>query len=131
MRIPAFISVGALVFSVVTCGPGESNPRADEAISSEAFVQAYFQLQTVGLKSPQREIDLRTRDSILSDLGLTEEDLLTFVDVWGGDGEVMVGVWQALDSLMREERSSEAEDPTGEDYEPGEDDVGPRGVGRL
>ena len=125
MRISAFISIGAVVLSVVACGRGDSNPRADETITGEAFVQAYFQLQVAGLKSSEMGIGIETRDSILSDLNLTEEDLLTFVDVWGSDGEVMLGVWLAVDSLLREERRSEDED-----YESGEEDPDPRGVGR-
>jgi hypothetical protein len=129
VRTPSFISIGAVLLSVAACDWGESNPRADEAVSRETFVQAYYQLRVVGLKSPGMEISLEARDSILNDLELTDVDLLTFVDVWGSDGEVMQGIWQEVDSLMREDRRSRAEDPSIEGYEPGREDVRLRGGG--
>jgi hypothetical protein len=50
------------------------------------------------------EISIQARDRILADLGVTEDDLLTFVDVWGSDAEMMVTVWEEVDSLLKAER---------------------------
>ena len=104
MRLAKISVPTAFWMTVLACGGSDVNPRAEEAISKDAFVEAYVELRTVGLRAPQMEISLAARDSVLSSLGLTQEDLLTFVDVWGRDGEYMEGVWAAVDSLLREER---------------------------
>jgi len=96
----------------------------------EDFVQAYYQLRVEGLRSPEMEISLEARNRILEDLGVTEDDLLNFAEVWGSDGEVMQEIWQEVDSLMREARRERAEDPSIEGYEPRRADTVPRGVGR-
>lgn len=111
MRISAYFSLGVLVLSAVACTGSESNPRADEAISREAFVEAYRQLRAEALRSPEIEISIQGRDRILADLGLTEEDLLTFVDVWGTNGDFMRGIWEEVDSIMQQERRRQPDDP--------------------
>ncbi len=128
MRIPFFMAT--VLLSVAACSGGGSNPRDEMAISREAFVQAYLQLRVEGLRSPGLEISLEARNRILDDLGVTGDDLLNFAEVWGSDGEVMQGIWQEVDSLMREARRERAEDPSIEGYEPGREDTDPRGVGR-
>ncbi|MFH1763109.1 MAG: hypothetical protein ABIF09_02855 [Gemmatimonadota bacterium] len=130
MRIPVFIFIAAALLSAAACDGAGSNPRAEEAISRKAFVQAYYQLRSEVLRSRREEFTLVARDSILNELGVTEEDLLTFVDVWGRDGEVMQEIWQEVDSLGREDRRSRAEDPSIEGYEPTPESVDPRGRGR-
>jgi len=135
VRISAFIAAGALVFSVLACKGTSSPPGADEAISKEAFMEAYYRLRTEGLRAPEMEISIEGRDRILAELELAEEDLLLFVEVWGSEGEVMRAIWEAVDSLMREDRRSRAEDPTLEGYEPGGEPGGEgernlRGAGR-
>ncbi|MCJ7629304.1 MAG: hypothetical protein MUO50_13070 [Longimicrobiales bacterium] len=127
MRIPVFILIAAVLLSAAACDGTSSDPRPKEAISRETFVQAYYQLRSEGLRSPDSEITLVARDRILNDLGVTEEDLLNFVDVWGNDGEVMQGIWQEVDSLGRESRRSRAEDPSIDGYEPTPEGVIGRG----
>jgi len=131
VRILVFAAIGAVTFSVVACNRTSVNPRADEAISREAFVQTYFELRVTGLRSPQIEISLEARDSILANRGLTEEDLLTFVEVWGSYPEVMRGIWEEVDSLERAGRISREEDPFIEGNEAGVGDIDPRGESRL
>jgi hypothetical protein len=122
--------MGAVTLSAVACTRAGVNPRADEAISREAFVQTYFELRVAGLRSPQIEISIEARDSILANRGLTEEDLLTFVDVWGSDPEVMRGIWEEVDSLEKAGRISREENPFIEGNEAGVGDIDPRGGGR-
>jgi len=112
---PAFIGL-PILFAAACRGDGPG-PGADEAISRDAFVEAYYQLRSEALQSPDEEISVEARDRILTDLGLTEEDLLGFVEVWGDNGETMQGIWQEVDSLRREDRRARAEDPSIEGYE--------------
>lgn len=127
MRIPVFILIAAVLLSAAACDGTGSDPRTKDAISRETFVQAYYQLRSEGLRSSDTEITLVARDRILNDLGVTAEDLLNFVDVWGRDGEVMQGIWQEVDSLERESRRSRAEDPSIEGYESTPEGVDRRG----
>ncbi len=118
VRTYPVIALGAFGLAALACGGPESDPRAQETISADAFAQAFFELRNVGLRSPEMEISLEDRDSVLAALGLKEEDLLTFVDVWGDDPEVMEGIWVAVDSLQREERRGPREGQFGEDQDP-------------
>lgn len=86
----------------VGCTSNGPDPVGEEAISREAFVEAYRELRIAALRNPTGEIDLRDRDRILADLGVTEEDLEQFVEVWGRNGPFMEGVWHEVDSLMSE-----------------------------
>jgi len=124
------VIVATVLLSVAACTGAGSNPQEDSAIPREDFVQAYYQLRVEGLRSPEMEISLEARNRILEDLGVTEDDLLNFAEVWGSDGEVMQEIWQEVDSLMREARRERAEDPSIEGYEPRRADTVPRGVGR-
>jgi hypothetical protein len=134
VRKVTFLSLAAFIIAVSGCGDEDANPRADEAISKELFIEAYVELRQEGLRSPMTEISLEDRDRILEELGVTEEDLFTFVDVWGTDGDFMVEVWETIDSLMTEDRmmgrpgrpESEEENPEGT----GDSRRGSRGVGQ-
>ena len=128
MRSNAFIALALLLLGTQACDWGESNPRAAEAISADDFVHAYVELRRVGLGSAQGEILPEARDSVLDALGLTEEDLLTFVDVWGEDRVVMESVWAAVDSLLREDRMRPPEGSFGEE-DPDPESRGPPGRG--
>jgi hypothetical protein len=104
VRKVTFLSLAAFVIAVPGCGDEDTNPRAEETISKELFIEAYVELRQEGLRSPMMEISLEDRDRILEELGVTEEDLFTFVDVWGTHGDFMVEVWETIDSLMTEDR---------------------------
>lgn len=130
MRIVTFFSLTALVLGVVGCGNQDTNPRATEAISKELFVEAYVRLRQEGLRSPMMEITIETRDQVLEEVGVTEEELFTFLDVWGSEGEFMVEVWGAIDSLMTEDRMlGRGRQPVNEGEDPEEGSIDFRGVG--
>ncbi len=104
MRIVTFFSLIALFLGVAGCGGEDSPPLAEGAISKELFIEAYVQLRREGLRAPMMEINIETRDRVLEEVGVTEEELFTFVEVWGNDGELMVEVWGTIDSLMTQDR---------------------------
>jgi hypothetical protein len=113
--------VASLAFSAASCGRIGSDAGTSEAISRELFVQTYIELRRTALRSPRARISIGARDRILADLGVTEDDLLEFVDVWGTDTEMMLGVWEEVDSIMTEERLR------GPDWEPDLEEERPRG----
>lgn len=84
-------------------------PEADTAdlISRDAFVQVYVQLRVAALSDPTENVPLDERDRILQEAGVTEEDLLRFVEVRGREVQFMRQLWEEVDSLIQEFR-----DPT-------------------
>jgi hypothetical protein len=86
------------------CTSEGSEIEAPDVLSREDFVRAYVELRVAALKSPGEELSLETRDRVLQELGLTEEDLLRFVEVNGRDVQFMRRVWEEVDSLMTEKR---------------------------
>ena len=133
MRNVSFLFLTAFAIAAAGCGDKDTNPRADEAISKELFIEAYVELRREGLRSPMMEISLETRDRVLKEVGVTEEELLKFVDVWGTHGEFMLEVWETIDSLMTQDRmmgrpgrqEGEEDDAEGSNNSRGN----PRGVG--
>ncbi len=91
------------------CGPAPSAQEEPETISREAFIRTYVALRTAALGSPEGVIRVEDRDRILREMGVREEDLLEFAEVRGEDLAFMAGVWQELDSIMRDLRT----DPEG------------------
>lgn len=131
MRFVILVSLTVLTLGFAGCGAEDPHPLADEAISKELFIEAYVQLRREGLRSPMMEISIDTRDRVLEEVGVTEEELFTFVEVWGSDGEFMVAVWDTIDSKMKQDRmlgrGGRAGDEVEEDPEEGSIDF--RGVG--
>jgi hypothetical protein len=104
LRISDLILVAtALVLSSSCAGEVPESATAG-VISREAFIEAYVELRVEALKSDDQEIPLEARDRILGGLGLTEEDLLQFVDRRGRDVQFMRRVWEEVDSIMTSRR---------------------------
>jgi hypothetical protein len=131
VRTVTFLVFGSLLLLTGGCsGTGPASPD-QETISREQFVEAYLELRRKSLRSPRLEIDLSDRDQILEELGLTEEDLLTFAEVWGGNPDVMESIWQEVDSILREDRRGPRGDAFSDDEEPDEEGgIDFRGEGR-
>lgn len=110
MRFVTLLILGFTPFAALACGGATSDSPAPDTISKDQFVEAYFELRKAGLRSRGMEITLDTRDSVLAELGLTEEDLITFAEVWGDDGEVMISVWEEVDSLLVQARTPQGEE---------------------
>jgi hypothetical protein len=124
VRSPLFFALCAILFWGTACGRVGANPEAGATISRERFVQAYYLLRLEDLRYPGTDLSIQARDSVLNEVGVTEEELLAFVDVWGRDADVMQSIWQELDSLMREDRRGRMGDPSNEDYEEEQESVG-------
>jgi len=88
------------------CGPGDPDPRIAATIPRETFVQAYVELRVAALRNPEQRLPLQVRQRILDRIGVTEEELLTFAEVWGEDFDYMRGVWGEVDSIMRARRDN-------------------------
>lgn len=117
MRIPATVVLITASLAGLGCSGEGSDPSQGETISREAFVEAFVELRTAALRNTSMEITLEERDRILADLGLTDEDLLTFAEVRSRDGPLMEGIWEEVDTLLRASRTDEV----GEEGEEGDE----------
>ena len=98
------ILFSTLILLPASCSSGGPGTEKDETIAREVFVRAYVDLRVAALTGPTLEITPEEREQILADAGITEEDLLEFVEVWGSDVQIMKETWEEVDSLMQEER---------------------------
>ena len=124
VRSPLFFALFAILLWGLGCGRSGANPEAGATISRESFVQAYYLLRLEDLRYPGIDLSIQARDSILNEVGVTEEELLAFVDAWGRDAQVMQSIWQELDSLMREDRRDRMGDPSVESDEEEQQNLG-------
>lgn len=66
----------------------------------ETFIETVVALRSVAVRSTEGEVDPISRARILEERGLTEDDLLDFVEVHGRDVPFMAAVWEEIDNEM-------------------------------
>ena len=85
----------ALIFATGCAGD------APETISREAFIETYVALRVAELTESGGEvISAETRDRVLEEQGVTEEDFFGFAEVHGGDVDFMKEVWDDVEKRM-------------------------------
>ncbi|MDH3270093.1 MAG: hypothetical protein OEN56_02100 [Gemmatimonadota bacterium] len=84
-----------LVVALGGSGCGPSDPEG--VIDRETFIDAYVQLRVAALDTDSQRVAGGDRDRILADLGISESDLTTFVEVRGGELEFMRDVWTEVE----------------------------------
>lgn len=99
------------------CSFGPQGSDDGSTISREAFVDVLFDLRVAALQTSGQEITLEEKDRILEAHGLTEEDVLRFAEVRGGDPEFMEGVWAELRARLQDSRMELSGEEPGEDVE--------------
>ena len=102
--LPSVLLPAVLLLGLPGCTSEDPDPRVGATIAREVFVQAYVDLRVAALRSLDQRVSAGARSQILDDLGISEEDLLTFVEVWGEDIDLMKGIWSEVDSILRESR---------------------------
>jgi hypothetical protein len=99
---PIFLSVA--LFLPAGCASGGPEEGAEPVISRAEFIEAYVDLRIEALRMPGEEMTLEARDRVLEELGLTEDELIHFVEVNGRDVQFMRRVWEEVDSIITEKR---------------------------
>ena len=84
-----------------SCSGGTTDPPEDTA-EREAFIGAYLDLRATLLSGPSTDLDNEARDSILSAYGVTDQDLVDFIDMHGEDVEFMRDLWTEVETLQTE-----------------------------
>ncbi len=114
VRSSPFLFLFFFLLTGSSCTTENAGPEDSPTISREAFVEAYVQLRVETLRAPREKLPLEERDELLATLGLQDEDLLRFVEVWGRDVQFMRRVWEEVDSILQSMREMpRAPDPRG------------------
>ena len=122
------ILVLALPSLLSGCGAREEAEAPDrETISQEAFISTFVALRRGALASEEGVITGEQRERILAEQGVTEEELLTFVEVHGRRIDFMEGVWNEVEARVLGRDEADTLDPDDEsppDTLPGEEGPG-------
>jgi hypothetical protein len=94
--LPTALLLGA------SCSSQGSGPETGDTIAREVFIQVYVELRVSALRGTALEITPGERDRVLTEAGITEEDLLGFVEARGSDVQFMKEVWEEVDSIIQE-----------------------------
>jgi hypothetical protein len=80
------------------CGDSGSNP--DGPVDQETFIASYVDLRTTALGTETGELDDALRAEVLERNGVSEGDLLAFVELHGEDVALMQDIWDEIESRM-------------------------------
>jgi hypothetical protein len=87
-----------LITLLLALACGGDAPTA--AVDRETFIQTYVDLRVAALDSPNRTISAERRQQILAAHGVTEADLLAFVEAYGEDVDAMTAVWTEVEERL-------------------------------
>ncbi|MEX2467126.1 MAG: hypothetical protein WD995_09450 [Gemmatimonadota bacterium] len=86
--------VALVVFA--SCGQGPSDER-DGQVSRSRFIDAYVDLRVTALRAEEGLLTDSARAVVLERHGMTEDELLRFVDAHGRDLDYMRDLWNEVE----------------------------------
>jgi len=104
--MPTLFAGALMLLLVAGCGDGAARRKAPDR---DTFIATYVDLRREALTSPSGVVGPERRDEILSRHGVTEEDLLSFVDAHGRDVAYMAGLWGEVEQRMQAPPEPEAD----------------------
>lgn len=95
------------------CDGGIPGSERERTIPREAFIEAMVELRAAADRGPEARVTSPDRERILSELGVTSEQLIRFAEVHGRNVPLMNQVWEEVNRRIWERTEGE------------EDDIGP------
>lgn len=92
------VLVAVLLGTAVAAACGPSTPEG--VIDRETFIEAYVELRVAALSTDTARIAASDREAVLDEMGITEDDLIEFVEVHATDLEFMRDVWNEVELRM-------------------------------
>ncbi|MFQ5538552.1 MAG: hypothetical protein ACE5GJ_13995 [Gemmatimonadota bacterium] len=92
---------------LAACGSDVSAPGGESVPSRETFITAYVELRSAALRSDDGILSDSARTDILGRLGVTDRQLLRFVEVHGEDVDFMKEVWDEVEARLDAARTVE------------------------
>lgn len=112
----------AALLLMANAGCGSSTPEG--VIDRETFIEAYVELRVAALDTDTARIAASDREAVLAELGITEDDLVEFVEVHAADLEYMRDVWNEVEVRMDRPVEGVAEEDVAADGPSEESDEG-------
>jgi hypothetical protein len=81
-------------------GCGDSGTDADSPVDQETFIASYVDLRMTALGTETGELDDALRAEVLERNGVSEEELVAFVELHGEDVSLMQDIWDEIESRM-------------------------------
>lgn len=95
-----------LVAGALASAACSADQEAEASISTDTFIAAYVDLRMATLRAGVDQIPTAERDRILARHGVTEDDLLQFVEARGRDAAFMHTVWDTIEARIDARRST-------------------------
>ena len=116
--------VVASVAAVVLLAVAACEEQGPATIDREVFVETYVALRVAQLHGPgSNPLPAEERARVLAERGVTEEELLAFVEAHGRDPQFMERLWQDVEARLEEIRN--APGAAGDPGDPGDPTVPP------
>ncbi len=102
LRVPAPLAAVllAVILAPTACADGGGGFGGVEVPDRETFVATYVDLRVAALTAPGDTLGEEVRTRILAEHGVTEEQLLAFVERHGEDLQFMRGVWDEVETRL-------------------------------
>lgn len=97
IRHAAFLGLALGIFA---CGGDPTASPGATGLARETFIATYVDLRVAVGRQGTHELTDAERTRILADHGVTEADLLDFVEIHGTDVAFMRAVWDEIESRM-------------------------------
>ncbi|NIP59585.1 MAG: hypothetical protein GWM92_14740 [Gemmatimonadetes bacterium] len=101
-RVAAAVLILPLVLVPAACGESRADGagRVDAPIDRETFIATYLDLRLAALRNPEREITPQERARVLREHGVSEDELVGFVDAHSHQVSFMEEVWSEIESRL-------------------------------
>ncbi|MHC4925459.1 MAG: hypothetical protein ACYTG4_15490 [Planctomycetota bacterium] len=109
-RVFGLIPILSVALSIACAGGGAAPPDST-LIDNESFVATYVALRVAALTGDDRSIDEEGREAVLREQGVSEEDLLAFVEFHGDDVDFMREIWDEVERRLDAQRSIPEDGP--------------------
>ena len=92
---------GALgAWALLACGGDGAAAPDPSVLPDETFITAYVELRAAALAQPDRTLLDEDRARVLREQGVTEDELLAFVETHGDDVEYMRAIWDEIERRL-------------------------------
>ena len=91
-----------LALAPVACDGGIPSSERARTIPKETFIQTMVELRLEAARTMDHRITPGQRDRILAEMGVTDQELIRFAEVHGGNVPFMHEVWLEVDRRLRE-----------------------------
>ncbi len=96
-----------LLAVILAACEGAGTQVSPDLITAEQFVAVYVDLRVATFRSETGELPPEERDRVLGEHGVTQTDLLSFVEARGADAPFMRGVWDSVEVAYQRLREAE------------------------